>query len=97
MVQIFVCTFDDMHADTLGMVPCPRCGQLDYFAHPPGCDRTPEEVAADEEVERSENRPDADHGEVVEMLGEGPVVFMDPLELYENEQRADAPDWPVLL
>jgi|7_EtaG_2_1085326.scaffolds.fasta_scaffold00022_86 hypothetical protein len=77
MPDIFIC---QIRADTLGMVPCKRCGQLSYTRHDNFCDRTPEEIEEDEEEARNTNRPDADYWQVEAMLNlpESIVDFIDP-------------------
>lgn len=78
--MVFICRIP--HWETLGMVPCPRCRNLTYEPHGPLCDLTPQEIEELEEEEREQQgRPDADWDEVVAMLGEGPVDFVDPLDL----------------
>jgi len=86
-VIVFVC--DLPYWETLGMWPCPRCLQLTYFEHGPGCGRTPEEVEEDEEEARNENRPDADYYEVEAMLGPCLISFEDPTDLYEGPAEDD--------
>ncbi len=72
-----------MRAETLGMAPCERCGQLSYVEHDELCDFTQDELdEVQEDLRDQAGRPDADHEEVCEMLDDpGVVVYVDPLEL----------------
>lgn len=84
MVQVFICHM--LYADTLGMQPCPKCGELTYVSHEEPCGQTLMQPVCDfTEEELAEARqellwcPDADYDEVSNMLGDdGTVVFVDP-------------------
>jgi len=84
-VSIFVCRM--LHWETLGMAPCPRCGQLTYVEHEVGCDVPPHEQAR---YEAERYSPDVRSEEVAVMLDDrGLVDYVDPLELY-GEGREEA-------
>jgi len=90
-VSGLLCAADDMRADTLGMWPCPHCGQLTYEDHEPGCDAPPHEQDRMHTEEMAERyNPDVGCEEVAAMLDDpGLVDYMDPLCLQEGEEREE--------
>jgi uncharacterized Zn finger protein (UPF0148 family) len=90
-ISAFVCVMP--HWETLGMIPCPRCGVLTYADCPEDCDLTPAEREIEAERQRRTRwTPDASDREVRRMLNDrrGTVAFVDPLVLYEGDDREES-------